>query len=206
MPQFPSSTSASDIWSLTDVSRAIQGQNWPVMSAYESIATTTVGAGGTSAITFSSIPSGYKHLQISYVAKNSGTTENFIQMKWVYNSDTAANYSNHYIYANGSVTGSAASTSVTSAGGDGLIGIIFDNATTVPNMFSVGVLDILDYADTNKYKTSKLLFGADLNSLGRISLLSSNWRNTSAINNIALSCATGNFIQYSHFALYGIKG
>lgn len=174
---------------------------------YQSIATTTVGAGGTPTITFSDIPSTYKHLQIRYAAKNSGTTENFVQMKWVYNSDTATNYSNHYIYGSGSATGSAATTSVDSAGGaNGLIGIIFDNAVTVPNMFSVGVLDIVDYADTNKYKTSKLLFGADLNGLGRVSLLSSNWRSTSAINSIAFSCVTGNFMQYSHFALYGIKG
>ena len=177
-----------------------------VTGSYESIATTTVGSGGQSTITFSSIPSTYKHLQIRYAAKNSGTSENFVAMKWVYNSDTAANYSNHYIYGSGAVTGSAATTSVSSAGGDGLIGIIFDNATTVPNMFSVGVLDILDYANTNKYKTSKLLFGADLNGLGRISLLSSNWRSTSTISSIDLSCITGNFIQYSHFALYGIKG
>ena len=174
---------------------------------FQSIATTTVGAGGTGTITFSSIPSTYKHLQIRYAAKNSGTTENFVGMKWVYNSDTATNYSNHYIYGNGAVTGSAATTTVDSAGGaNGLIGMIFDNAVTVPNMFSVGVLDILDYADTNKYKTSKLLWGADLNGLGRVSLLSSNWRSTSAISSIAFSCVTGNFMQYSQFALYGIKG
>lgn len=177
-----------------------------VSGDYISIATTTVGAGGTSTITFSSIPATYSHLQIRYMAKNSGTSENFVAMKWTYNSDTAANYSSHYIYGSGSVTGSAATTSASSAGGDGLIGIIFDNAVTVPNMFSVGILDIVDYANTNKYKTSKLLFGADLNGLGRISLLSSNWRSTSAINRIDLSCTTGNFIQYSQFALYGIKG
>ncbi len=178
-----------------------------VSGSFESIATTTVGAGGQTTITFSSIPATYSHLQIRYMAKNSGTTENFVQMKWTYNSDTAANYSNHYIYGSGSATGSAAATSTSSAGGaEGLIGIIFDNAVTVPNMFSVGILDIVDYANTNKYKTSKLLFGADLNGLGRISLLSSNWRSTSAINRIDLSCVTGNFMQYSQFALYGIKG
>ena len=77
---------------------------------FESIATTTVGSGGQSTITFSSIPSTYKHLQIRYAAKNSGTSENFVAMKWVYNSDTAANYSNHYIYGSGAATGSAATT------------------------------------------------------------------------------------------------
>ena len=41
----------------------------PVLNSYESIATVTVGAGGTSTITFSSIPTGYTHLQIRGIAQ-----------------------------------------------------------------------------------------------------------------------------------------
>ena len=41
---------------------------------YESIATTTVGAGGTSTVTFSSIPSTYSHLQVRVIARSAGTS------------------------------------------------------------------------------------------------------------------------------------
>ena len=177
-----------------------------VSGDFESIATTTVGVGGTGTITFSDIPSTFKHLQVRYIARNSGTGDNFIAMKWVFNSDTTAAYSNHYIYGNGSVTGSAATTSASSAGGDGLIGMIKDNAAGYTNMYAAGVLDILDYADTNKYKTCRLLWGENLNGSGRLALQSANWRDTDAITQIDFSCATGNFMQYSQFALYGIKG
>lgn len=37
---------------------------WSPSTDYDSIATTTVGAGGAASITFSSIPSTYQHLQI----------------------------------------------------------------------------------------------------------------------------------------------
>ena len=40
-------------------------------TSYESIATTTVGSGGASSITFSSIPATYAHLQIRGIFKPS---------------------------------------------------------------------------------------------------------------------------------------
>jgi hypothetical protein len=178
-----------------------------VAGSYESIATTTVGVAGQSTVSFTSIAGTYKHLQVRYIARNSGTGDNFIAMKWIFNSDATAVYSNHYIYGQGGgVTGSNATTSASSAGGDGLIGMIKDNAAGYTNMFHAGVLDILDYADTNKYKTCRLLWGQDLNGSGRVALQSANWRKTNAITQIDFSCATGNFMQYSQFALYGIKG
>lgn len=177
-----------------------------VAGSYESIATTTVGVAGQTTITFSSIPATYSHLQVRYIARNSGTGDNFIAMKWIFNSDATAVYSNHYLYGNGSATGSGATTSASSAGGDGLLGMIKDNAAGYTSMYAAGVLDILDYANTNKYKTCRLLWGEDLNGSGRVALQSANWQKTAAITQIDFSCATGNFMQYSQFALYGIKG
>ncbi len=49
-------------------------------TAYESIATTTVGAGGTSTITFSSIPSTYTHLQIRGIGRSDAASGN----SWIY--------------------------------------------------------------------------------------------------------------------------
>jgi hypothetical protein len=177
-----------------------------VAGSFESIATTTVGAGGQATVSFTAIAGTYKHLQVRYTARNSGTGDNFIALKWIFNSDSTAVYSNHYVYSNGGTSGAAALASTTSAGGVGLIGMIKDNAAGYTNMFHSGVLDILDYANTNKYKTCRLLWGQDLNGSGRVALQSANWQKTNAITQIDFSCATGNFMQYSQFALYGIKG
>jgi hypothetical protein len=69
-------------------------------SSYESIATVTVGSGGSSSIDFTSIPSTYKHLQLRIMANANASNRICI----AYNSDTnTSNYNSHYIEGNGSV-------------------------------------------------------------------------------------------------------
>jgi hypothetical protein len=65
-------------------------------------------------------------------------------------------------------------------------------------------MDILDYANTNKFKTTRTLEGYDANGSGNVSLTSGLWQSTSAINSITIT-AVGTFNQYSQFALYGVK-
>ena len=74
-------------------------------------------------------------------------------------------------------------------------------------MFSAHIIDILDYTNTNKYKTVRNLGGFDTNSAqyGYISLGSVSWRNTNAITSISFTLDGNNFTQYTQFALYGIK-
>jgi hypothetical protein len=66
--------------------------------------------------------------------------------------------------------------------------------------------DILDYADTNKYKTSRSITSWDGNGTGVVFFYSGNWRSTSAISTVTLTASTGSFTANSSFALYGIKG
>jgi hypothetical protein len=79
-------------------------------------------------------------------------------------------------------------------------------------MFGAGIVDILDYANTNKYKTIRSLTGHDHNGViagihAIVNLNSGSWRSTSAINSIVIGVVSGTaFNQYSSFALYGIKG
>jgi hypothetical protein len=68
------------------------------------------------------------------------------------------------------------------------------------------ILDILDYADTNKFKTTRSLTGFDRNGAGSVSFNSGNWRSGSAITSIRLFAGNNAFAQYSSLALYGIKG
>ena len=166
---------------------------------FQSIATTTVGVGGTGTITFSSIPQTYKHLQIRALTKSEGVQDS-TDMR--FNGDTGSNYSYHALYGTGSAAGSEASTSRTSA----IAGFSAVQSSDT-SIFSCGVLDILDYTDTNKYKTTRTLSGFDTNGAGVVYLVSNVWISTSAITSILLyPRAGGDFNQYSHFALYGIKG
>lgn len=168
----------------------------PFLSAsagdYESIATTTVGSGGSSTVTFSSIPSTYKHLQIRM--HDMPSADHNINMR--FNSDTGSNYSYHNLSGNGSTAVSNASAPDS---------IMYLPGTSGGTGYPLVVIcDILDYADTNKYKTVRALGGNDNNSTqGVIAFRSNNWRSTSAVTTITL---TGSFAQYSSFALYGIRG
>jgi hypothetical protein len=178
----------------------ISGHLFAPSGAYDSIATTTVGAGGASSITFSSIPSTYTHLQIRTLARDS-RANSATNLTIQFNGDTAANYADHVLYGNATTAVSGADVSQTSAV---TIRAAGNNATA--NSFGAGIIDILDYANTNKYKTLRSLSGFDDNGSGQIWLISSLWMSASAINSITISPTTSPILQYSSFALYGIKG
>jgi hypothetical protein len=168
---------------------------------FQSIATVTVGSGGSSSITFSSIPATYAHLQIRAIAKAAPTaTDIGYDLRLAMNSDTTgSNYECHYLFGNGSGAGAGANTDnriIGAAAGSG-------NA----NMFAVNIYDILDYTNTNKYKVVRALGADDFNGSGYMIMYSMLWMNTNAITSLTFDFHTGpSFGQYSQFALYGIKG
>lgn len=169
--------------------------------AYESIATVTVGSGGSANVEFTSIPATYTHLQIRGIVRtNRAATGDWLEI--TFNSDTAANYQDHYLAGNGTSASAGAQTTRNWINIDRWPG-----ASSTASIFGVMVLDILDYANTNKYKTVRNLSGNDQNGSGEIHLSSGGWRSTSAITSIKLDVGAGTlFTQYSQFALYGIKG
>lgn len=165
-------------------------------TAFDSIATTTVGAGGASSISFSSIPGTYKHLQVRWIGRNTSTNNTIIKI----NFDSADTSYWHLLYGDGSsATATAASEASPRIGNQPL-------SSATASAFGAGVLDILDYANTNKYKTLRSLAGYDTNGGGYALLYSGLYQKTSAISTITIACGQDNFAQYSHFALYGIKG
>ena len=174
-------------------------------NSYESIATVTVGAGGSASISFTSIPSTYKHLQVRYIARDARATTGLDDMILKFNAGASATYSWHRLVGDGATAGAAASPSQTqivlSAAG-------ISRGGNTSGIFTAGVIDILDYQDTNKYKTVRSLYGGDLNGSGGIALSSGLWYgSTNAIASMDFTTETAtNFSQYSSFALYGIKG
>ncbi len=171
-------------------------------TAYESIATTTVGAGGTSTITFSSIPSTYKHLQIRGVGRLTTASSGASNIGVRLNSDTGTNYSYHILSGRDGTTGSGGAGSSNQMYLPDMI--IRDGSTA--NVYSGFVIDILEYANTNTNKTIRGLSGWDANGTGKIALTSGSWRNTAAVTSITLVPESDLYKQYSSFALYGIKG
>lgn len=163
---------------------------------YESIATTTLGS-TSSSVTLSSIPSTYKHLQIRVLASMSASGADDLMIR--FNSDTGSNYATHYLVGNGSSASAGAYTSATStrAGANAL--------PTATNTYGVAIIDLLDYANTSKYKTMRALTGNDTNGAGYVALGSGLWQSTTVINSITLYPFASTFPANSQFALYGVK-
>lgn len=178
------------------------------LSSFESIATAT-GTGSSGTITFSSIPSTYKHLQIRYVGKSTTSTGgvNSYNVTMQINSDTGSNYAYHRLSGNGtaaSAGGAATQTSITLTPAH-----IPNSDATLANMLGVGIIDVLDYTSTSKNKTIRSFYGGNFNtaSTGYLALHSGLYYATpAAITSITLTVPTGFWTTTSSFALYGIKG
>ena len=164
-------------------------------NAFESIA--TANPAGTSTFTFSSIPSTYQHLQIRFWNLTSVNGESVLMR---FNGDTGGNYTRHRLRGYSTTPSSSGSNGNTSmyvnSSGNG-------SNTTYPEF---GIIDIHDYATTNKYKSMKDLNGIDIVGSGDIQFQSGLWMSTSAINSITFLLTAGSFSTGTIFALYGIKG
>lgn len=173
---------------------------WEPQGAYDALATVTVPSGGAASINFVGIPTGYKHLQIRMMARCGSTASggNYINMR--FNADSGSNYTYHALQGDGS---SATATGLASQNAIYLQRIANNNDAS--NIQGVLVTDILDYQNTNKYKTIRNLGAYDANGSGRIYFSSSVWMNSGTVTSFELTPEASTFNQYSQFALYGVK-
>jgi len=166
-------------------------------SSFESIATFT--STSVSTVTFSSIPSTYKSLQVRF----SFLTSNGQNINLRLNEDTTANYASHWV--KGLSTGTVAAQSSINATFMRLEGNSNGTSDTYP---FVGIIDLIDYASTSKNKTVRSITGNDRNNDGgsEINLLSGLWRSTSAVDSLTIYLGGGsNFNAGTTIALYGVK-
>ena len=164
-------------------------------TAFESIATAT-GTGSSGTITFSSIPSTFKHLQVraNVIPTSAGNSTNLR-----INNDTGGNYTRHRLYGTGTTVvadGAISQTQINLTGAG-------SGDTSYPTAI---IIDILDYASTSKNKTVRIFSGIDKNGGADVSVnvQSGLWISTNAITQIDVISAA-NFGTASTFALYGIK-
>lgn len=171
-------------------------------NTYEAIATVTVGSGGTSSISFSSIPQTFTDLCILLSLKNPSTTsnENGQDMSFRLNGDTGSNYYSKILYR--TVTQGSASDTGTSMT---WVGQSNNNASTMTNTFSNIYVYIPNYTSSNAKSLSvDSVAEANANTYGFI-MTAGLWNNTAAITSMSWTPNGGTFSQYSTATLYGIK-
>ena len=168
------------------------------MSMYP-IASTTLSSAGN--ITFSSIPQTFTHLQLrlSNAFANANTLF-FIGIQA--NGDTGANYAYHRLFGQGSSASS-------NGGGSTDFGFMIygggSKSVSTSTSPSVAIMDILDYTNTNKNKTSRCIYGQDANGSGEVGLASGLWMNTAAITSLVIYGYGNTLATGTRVDLYGIS-
>ena len=167
------------------------------MAVIEAIATTYLEAGVVS-VTFSSIPQTYEHLQL----RMSGRTNYGSRSGWTtLNGDTGGNYSAHRMGGSGS--------SVAAAGWGTLsyiIGPYLTGTNASATEYSPSIVDILDYANTNKNTT--LMYATYTQGGPDVFFGSALWDSTAAVTSITYTEGAGGshvITRGSVFTLYGLN-
>lgn len=163
--------------------------------SYFSIASTTVGS-AVSSVTFSNIPSGFTHLQVRIIGNSSAADNASFQ----FNGDTGNNYNRWRLSGINATVGAAVGVSLPGAYVFSSLGF-----PSTSNYFGASIIDILDYGNTNKYKTMRSLSGADINSNGGVELTSNVWLSTAAITSMNIAAYAGNWNTNTRISLYGVK-
>lgn len=151
------------------------------------------------------IPQNYKHLQFRVSGRTTGTyTYSSFYLRP--NSDTGSNYTFYALYGD---TSTPASSGRGTGGGD--TSVITQNIagdTSAPWIYGFVISEILDYSNTNKYKTFRSYGGYDNVNVGSpkgtCNTNSNLWLSTSAITSIQVS-TDGDFQPGTIISLYGIK-
>ena len=165
------------------------------MSMYP-IASTTLGSAGS--ISFSLIPQTFTHLQARLFVREASTSGSS-GVTWWWNSQPSGIAAYHLVQGDGS---SATSTSAVSASNLICNGIPGTSATS--GIYSCFIIDILDYTNTSKNKTAKIMGGYDANGSGVVSLQSGLIQSTSAVSSLYFQSYYSNLAAGSRIDLYGI--
>jgi hypothetical protein len=161
------------------------------------LATTTVGSGGVSSVTFSAIPQVYTDLVIKASVRTtwSGAADNLL----ISFNGSSTSFSGKLLYGTGSA---ASSTSMT----DNSNTLLTDGATATASTFGNGEFYIPNYTSGN-YKSISSDSVNETNATAAYQYLYAGlWSNTSAITSIGFTSQnSSNFVQYSTFTLYGVR-
>jgi hypothetical protein len=165
------------------------------------IATVTVGSGGATDITFSSIPATYTDLVVKLSSRGDIAAiggGNFCQ----FNGDTStANYAFRQLIGDGSSTPTSTNAATTT-------GVLFQRntgATATASTFGNSEMYIPNYTSANQKSVSNDGVTENNATAADAALVASIWKNTAAITSMKIFPGSGNFVQYTTATLYGIS-
>lgn len=165
------------------------------MSAWTLIQHTEVGAAGTSAIEFNSIPQTYTDLILKLSVRN---TYNGVQTdgRITFNGQNS-NKSGRLLYGQGSGTGLSGTYSD--------LFIWYPGSQNTASTFSNIQIYIPNYTSSTVKSTSHEIALENNGTFSYTMIFAGLWSNTSAINSISVNDNnSGSFVQYSSATLYGI--
>jgi hypothetical protein len=164
------------------------------------IASATVGAGGASNITFSSIPQTYTDLVVAFSGRAAGGST-FAYLEMQFNGDTSGG---NYTYKNLLGTGSGPG----SEGGNFGIASYFNDGASTASVFSNSQILVANYTSATAKVTSADSVMENNATATRMAIHIMRWTGTAAITQILLKDNGGNNLaQYSTAYLYGtLKG
>jgi hypothetical protein len=160
---------------------------------YSKLASTTVGAGGISAITFSNIPQNYTDLVLKLSAR---TTEAYeyasFNISFNRSSTGFTGKDLYYVYPN---TGSANRTTTY---------YFLNGANATANTFCNAEIYIPNYSGSSNKSFSMDGVSENNGNLNNLSLNAGLWSNPTAISSISITPAN-TMVQHSTATLYGIR-
>jgi hypothetical protein len=164
---------------------------------FELIQTQTT-ASAVASVTFTGIPTVYRHLLIRGAYLINGTVRVAVRL----NGDTGSNYSWHTMDGNGlNNTVSTANNFTTNMIQGG-----FTTNRFVANTNSPLLVEILDYQQAKNKTVTTFTGYQDDTSGSRIAVGTGLWNSTAAVTSVTVLASTGNIVADSRFSLYGIRG
>jgi hypothetical protein len=166
-------------------------------SDFQLISSQVLASTATS-VTFSSIPSTFRHLQIRVTYHQNTSGYLFFTAN---NHSAAGSTSGHYLIGNGST--------VVSDGHINWPGYFFNGDTGATDadgssVFTAAIIDALDYSQTTKAKTYRSLWGQAVSGNNNVVLTSGRDASTEAVDTIKLWTGGAQlFAVGSRFSLYG---
>ena len=158
----------------------------------------TVGSGGSTSVTFSSIPQTYTDLKLVASTRSTATGSNYAPIRISFNGTAyTSSFSAKGLYGNGT---NALSENWTQSDFYWAVG-----ASATASTFSNDELYIPNYTSSNN-KSMSVDMATENNATNALAyMLAGLWSNSAAITSITLTTASGSFDQYSSFYLYGIS-
>jgi hypothetical protein len=161
-------------------------------TTFTKIASVTVGGGGASTMSFTSIPATYTDLIIKVSGRTSATSP---EMTITFNGTSASN-TDRLLYNYAGTVGSNTSSPMRAS---------VDMSTQTANTFGNADIYVPNYAGaTNKSVSIEAV--SESNSADAFMYMNAGlWSNTAAITTVTITAVSGSFVQYSTATLYGIK-